>query len=71
MCDHGFIGACAECDNSGQMPQYEAAECGGCGEMTPTCCDTWEGPFCATCCPRDHNKSVSGVGDYVRMDCDQ
>lgn len=21
MCDHGFIGACAECDGSGQIPE--------------------------------------------------
>lgn len=28
MCDHGFIGACAECDGSGQQP--EAPETNGC-----------------------------------------
>ena len=28
MCDHGFIGACAVCDGSGQQP--EAANCERC-----------------------------------------
>lgn len=23
MCDHGLIGACAECDGSGQIPEKE------------------------------------------------
>lgn len=23
MCDHGFIGACAECDGSGQVPEAD------------------------------------------------
>lgn len=23
MCDHGFIGACAECDGSGQIPEAD------------------------------------------------
>lgn len=24
MCDHGFIGACVECDGSGQTPERDA-----------------------------------------------
>jgi hypothetical protein len=74
MCEHGFIGACAECDGCGQQPDYDIAECGGCGEMTPVCCDTSDGPYCSVCCPRRPHKceiwagkSVAG-GTYERCD---
>lgn len=72
-CKHGFIGSCADCDGSGQIPEqepsehYEIAECGGCGEMTPVCCDTADGPYCAVCCPRSHG--IVGRSNYSNSDC--
>lgn len=75
-CDHGFIGACAECDGVGQVPEredaaeYEVRDCDGCHEVTPVCCDIDGESFCAVCCPaRPHVRTR--FGSYERMDCDQ
>lgn len=26
MCEHGFVGACAECDGCGQQPEHDEGE---------------------------------------------
>jgi len=44
-CEHGFIGACSECDGAGQVPETQPsylsdlAECGVCGRNKRVCCD--------------------------------
>lgn len=46
---------------------YSVAVCGGCGLMTPVCCDTADGPYCAVCCRRSHG--IVGRSNYTNMDC--
>jgi len=51
------------------VEDYTIAACGKCGDVTPVCCDTAEGPYCAVCCPR-RGEHKPLTGDFQRMDCD-
>lgn len=83
-CDHGFIGACAECDGSGQAPTYEpigvygCAKCGADLRAVGCCCShatyddgSFEDGFCRDCCGPHSRVLCAGVGGYERADCDQ
>ena len=49
MCDHGFIGACAECDGCGQTPEvYDEPDRFPCG-CSP-CSDCGEAGCCLSGC---------------------
>lgn len=69
-CEHGFIGACADCDGCGQQPEMDVvddglAECEKCGRNKPVCCDLEGGAYCRDCCPAFHGHYG---GDFQRTD---
>lgn len=54
MCEHGFIGACAECDGCGQQPEPEVTHPIGC--------------LCGDCQVQFERESQHDARDFARTE---